>query len=302
MAKVLSTEKVSRRTLGAIAITGMFGRTSFKTSAKFPLTEAADAATSKSGQTPENILPNVQWQVWSALAGAFWNENDKAWRLYCVTKMNREGTGTQYPIVCDRFDVLNNNPTFYTKNTQQLKNGDLVLIEGGGFQWGYDGPGFISTPTAVRVVSLVPDTSFVVVAPLGGVTPRSVLNGVTARPICPGYLGQIGNGNAADGWKKTPSMTVWADDFAENTCAGAIRTMGVRKDQSVAETLSWTCPPAQLPKYQGRVVSFGALVYPKSAQGRRNTWRPYIFESVSGYHHPIVDAVDETSVRFSLRQ
>jgi len=127
MAKVLSTEKVSRRTLGAIAITGMFGRTSFKTSAKFPLTEAADAATSKSGQTPENILPNVQWQVWSALAGAFWNENDKAWRLYCVTKMNREGTGTQYPIVCDRFDVLNNNPTFYTKNTQQLKNGDLVL-------------------------------------------------------------------------------------------------------------------------------------------------------------------------------
>ena len=133
-------------------------------------------------------------------------------------------------------------------------------------------------------------------------TPRSVLNGVTARPICPGDLGQIGTGNAADGWKKTPSMTVWADDFAENTCAGAIRTMGVRKDQSVAETLSWTCPPAQLPKYQGRVVSFGALVYPKSAQGRRNTWRPYIFESVSGYHHPIVDAVDETSVRFSLRQ
>ena len=215
---------------------------------------------------PENFLPNCQWQLWSGLG--------------YITKQNVEGTGNQTAISCSSFDTLNNEPTFITAETSQLKNGDLAIVSGGGFQWAYAGVGYVATATSNRVVSLVNDTSFKLQAQLGGVSPAASV-AVTVTPISPGDLGALGTGQCADGWKKTTTLSVWPDDFTANGCPGAIRVLGVRKGAATTESINWGCPSNTLRKYLGRTISIGALVRQK-VQAGAGTWTISIVDAVGG--------------------
>lgn len=216
-----------------------------------------------SGFVQENILPNSQWQL--ASTGY-------------VTKQNEAGTGDQTAITCTGFDVSNNNPRFFTSNTQELKVGDIVVVSGGGFQWGYAGAGYVSTATAVRVESIVPGVS-VRIAPVsfGGVTPAASA-ACTLTPITGGVSG-AGSGQSLDGWKKSTTAITWADDFSSNSCVGAIRTLGVRKGAASGESVSFTAPTAQIRRYAGRSITFGCLVRQKVQSGA-GTWTLSISDGV----------------------
>lgn len=217
-----------------------------------------------------NFLPNCQWQLWGDVVGG----------SIPIQKQNQAGTGNQATMNCTGFTTTTATPTFLTPNTGQLKVGDLVQITGGGFQWGYAGVGYINTPTAVRVIAVTPNTSFQVAGPLGGagVSPAASA-AVLAAPICAGDLGAVGLG--PDGWTKTTSLNIWADDFVANQCPGSIRTLGIRKGSAAAEVFSWQCPAGKLAKYLGRTVTFGVLVR-QSVQGGAGTSSISINDSVTG--------------------
>ena len=213
-----------------------------------------------------NFLPNNQWQLWTG--------------LNYITKQTAAGTAAQTAVSSSAYSLANNAPTFTVANTQALRVGDLVVVSSGGFQWGYAGSGYVSTATANRVAAIVSNTSVTVASsPLGGVTPAGSA-ATTLTPITPGDNGS-GTGQAADGWKKSTTLTVWADDWAANACPGAIRTMGIRKGSASAESISWTVSPNQIAKYQGQDVVFGVLVRQK-VQGGQGTWRTYISDDVTG--------------------
>jgi hypothetical protein len=215
----------------------------------------------------DNFLPNVNWQSWAIVGGG----------VNYITKMNAAGTAAQTAVSSSAFTPSSNTPTFTTSNTQQLKNGDLVIITGNSFKWTYNGVAGTPPVTAVRVTNLIPNTSFQVTGQLGGLSPASSV-ATTVTPISPGYSGATGI--AADGWDKTSTLTVWPDDFAANAYPGAIRTMGVLKDLGTAETVYWACQPTQLAKYAGRTVTFGVPVFQK-VQGGSGTWKLWINDGVT---------------------
>lgn len=211
-----------------------------------------------------NFLPNCQWQVWTVGA---------------VTKMNAAGTAVQTTVSVTSFDTTNGQPRFFTANTQAIRVGDIVRVTGGApFKWGYSGIGAVSTDTGCRVVAINPNVSITIQPPLGATSPGAS-SACTLQPLGPGDLG-TGTGQAADNWKKTPTMTVWADDWAANACVGAIRTMGIRKDNTSAEAVNWTLPTIQLPRYAGRTITFGALVYQKVQSGA-GTYKLYIADGIA---------------------
>ena len=176
-------------------------------------------------------------------------------------------------------------------NSVRLSQAATAMLSGNyysfvGYKWAYRGAGPVTTPTASRVASIRTNTSITLSpAALGAVSP-AVSAPTVMSPIAPGDNG-TGNGQAADGWKKTGTLVVWADDWASNACPGAIRTMGVRKQANSSETLSWTVAPNQIKTYRGRTVTFGVLVYQKVGSGA-GTWHAYIND-------------DETGTTFSAR-
>ncbi len=214
-----------------------------------------------------NFLPNPQWQLWSGLG--------------YITKQNEAGTGPQTAITSTAYTLTTQTPTFTTTNTQTLRVNDLVVISGGGYQWGYGGVGYISTATSNRVTTVTPNTSVVVVSQLGGVSPIGSA-GTVLTPIQPGDLG-TGTGQGADGWKKTGTLTVWPDDWSANACPGAIRVLGMRKGAAgdASEDFYWTVSPNQIGAFRGRQVTFGVLVYQKVQQGS-GTFRIYTVDNVTG--------------------
>lgn len=144
--------------------------------------------------------------------------------------------------------------------------------------WAYTGLGYVSVRTASRVVQVNAGSNIIVQGNFSGVSP-AVSATVTATPIAPGDVGS-GSGQAADGWKKTGTLTIWADDWSNNIPPGAIRTLGAKKDLGTQEFLSWSNAPNQLAKYQGRTITCGALVK-QGVQGGAGTWRLFIGDSGS---------------------
>lgn len=224
--------------------------------------------------TSGNILPNCQWQLWGDVVGG----------SSPITKQLQNGTGSQTAVSYTSFTPTNAAPVFLTTNTQQIKVGDLVTLPAS--FWGFSGVGYINVPTAVRVSAVVPNTSITVVSPFtstvsvqgGSVSPASSSAGVMT-PVCAGALGTGVLG--PDGWNKTSSLNIWADDFASNQCPGSIRTLGIRKGSASTESMSWQCPTSQLSQYLGRIITFGVLIR-QSVQGGSGTWAATITDSVNG--------------------
>lgn len=224
--------------------------------------------------TSGNILPNCQWQLWGDVVGG----------SMPITKQLQNGTGSQTSISYTSFTTTTTNPVFLTTNTQQIKVGDLVTLPAS--FWGFGGVGYINVATSVRVTAVVPNTSITVVSPFtstvssqaGGVSPGTSSAG-TMIPICAGDLGVGALG--PDGWTKTNSLSIWADDFTSNQCPGSIRTLGVRKGVTGSESVVWPCPASQLSQYKGRIITFGVVVK-QSVQGGSGTWAIAITDNVTG--------------------
>ena len=225
-------------------------------------------ATSVSPTNNFNFLPNTQWQLWTATG--------------FITKQNSTGTGSQAPVTCTSFDTANNQPRFFTSNTQALRVGDIVSVSGGSgsFTWIYPGIGVNSTANGNRVVAINPNVSVTVQGNLGAISPASSFSGVVIVPIICGMSTATGSGQCADGWKKSTTTGVWADDWANNSCVGAIRTLGVIKGTSGQEAVNWTAPTAQMARYAGKAISFGVLVK-QGVQGGAGTWRAFINDNIS---------------------
>ena len=202
-----------------------------------------------------NLLPNVQWQAWVALSGF-----NGAGTCISITKQNSTGTASQTPITVTGFDTSNNTPRLFTANTQAVRLGDLILLPDG--FWGYAGAGHLSNASGggstARVIVVNHNVSITVQGNFGGVSP-TVSAASTATPISAGDLGS-GTGQCADGWKKTPTLIVWPDDFTANAYPGAIRPMGIRKGASSSEVVEWIAPSNQIAKYAGRTITFGVAV------------------------------------------
>jgi hypothetical protein len=196
----------------------------------------------------DNLLPNTNWQLFTQLPS-------------CDCAMNYQGTGTQFNISISSFDASNNNPNFYTSNTEQIEVGALVAI---------DFPAFGAGLTALRVNRVVPNSSFQCQLPFGMLSPAASF-ATTARPvsICD-YEGRSAVG--PDGWKKSASLVLWPDDFVTNACVGAKRVLGLRKQSDNTESLFWPCPTGDIRKFAGRTITFGALVKQKVQSGP-GTWR-----------------------------
>jgi hypothetical protein len=200
----------------------------------------------------QNILPNTQWQLWTATG--------------YITKPLVSGTGPESAISVASFQTHNNTPQLYTSNTQQVVAGDIGVT---GFQWCYSGIGCVATPAAERVDAVVANDHIIITGNLGGISPAAS-TATTFTPITAGDIG-TGTGQSADGWKKSGSLIVWADDWPANRYPGAIRVLGVRKGSTSVESQYWMCAPNKVAQLVGRTITFGVEVYQK-VQGASGSW------------------------------
>lgn len=207
-----------------------------------------------------NLLPNTNWQVFSSLA--------------FVTRQGHEGAGPQAPIVCTS-STLGNTPTFYTANTGQLTIGTIGYFV-------YGSPSISIAPA--RVTAINPNVSFTVQLPWNEVLSNSC--SPTFVPIGIGDYSSSTNPWGPDGWMKTPSLIIWADDFSSNTCPGAVRVLGCRKASSSPEYLIYQVPASEIARYKGRTIQVGSFVWQKLQQAS-GTWELIITDdngtSVSPY-------------------
>lgn len=185
-----------------------------------------------------NLLPNTNWQLFSGFAG-----NPSA-----TSAMKADGTGYQNSVVVSSFSVTNNQPTCLTSNTQDLYENCLVVFGSG--LGGFSG-------WALRAFGIVPNTSFKVQMPFITTSP-GVSSAITAFPMGIGDAGTSSGG--PDGWSKTSSLIMWADDFATNRCPGAVRVMGLRKGITGTENFYCTFSSDLISKIRGRTVTLGAMV------------------------------------------
>ena len=212
--------------------------------------------------TVDNFLPNVQWQLFSGVG--------------YITKQNAAGSAAETPVSCSAFSTSNGLPTFTCANTQALKIGDLVITSTVAF-WNYSSAGFISCAQvqcgaggqvqASRVVNLVPNTYVYVQGNAGGTSP-SVSSAQTLTPIAPGDAGVTGQG--ADGWTKTLTLTMAADDFPANAYPGQIRPLLLRKGASGSEVYRYNFPQNNISYFQGKQITCGAAVLSRASVGNGN--------------------------------
>jgi hypothetical protein len=187
----------------------------------------------------QNLLSNTQWQVFASLDD--------------IPKINALGNGTQANVAVTGFTPGVNYVTFTTANTQQLKAGDLIYFNASGLNF-----------APMHVISVTPNVSFTAYLPGQLSSPASAA--VTAFPITVGeYPGVSING--PNGWQKTSSLALWRDDFPANSVPDSLYSLGMAKGSSATESLTRTIPNAQLAKFRGRNVAFGAWVLSRANVG-----------------------------------
>lgn len=196
--------------------------------------------------TGANLMRNTNWQLSSKLIA-----------LTTVTSaMKADGTGLQAAVSVSSFVTANNQPTCFTSDTKDLYNGCLVAFGNG--HAGLSGGG-------LRVIGLVPNTSFKVQLQLGGSSPGSS-SALTAFPI--GILEPGTFSTAPDcGWSKTASLVMWPDDFPTNRCPGAKRVLGLRATAASTATFTYTVDSDDLPSLRGRTLSLGMRIRQKVGAG-----------------------------------
>ena len=222
--------------------------------------------------TVDNLLPNVQNQLWSG--------------VQFITKQNAAGTAAQTALSCSGFNTTNANPTITCANTQTLRVNDLIWTSIVGF-WGYAGVGYINCGsvnctaglvTSNRVTTVTTNTSVVIASPgFGGVSPAASA-AVTLTPIAPGAASGT---NGADGWTKTGTLLATIDDWgaaatpATTVYPGCERPLLLRKGITGQEIYEYNVPANAIGRFQGQTVTFGAAVYQR-VQGGASTFNLHI--------------------------
>jgi hypothetical protein len=200
----------------------------------------------------QNLLPNTQWQTASAVCGLCGGS--------LVVETNREGTAIISPsISVTAFTTNSATPTFYTANTDQLKVGDIVIVQGAGGCQGIMGY------SPLRIQSLTPNVSFTAQVPLQSNSPGTSC-ALTVTPITIGNYDGTGI-YGPDGWMKTNSLNMWRDTFAVNRRPGSFYTMGFRKGSASVEHFYSSVPADLIPRYQGRTIVFGSPVLSRANVG-----------------------------------
>lgn len=190
----------------------------------------------------ENLAPNSQWEIFSGLTYG--------------TRWNVQGTGTLGQVHLTGYSISSGQVVLaISGSTSGWKAGDLIAISGTGLP-----PALSVGPMRVR--ALVADTSITVIPPLG-LMPTGAATGIVT-PINIGGLASSGTGDAADGWKKSISTSVWREDNAANVAADAIFALGVNKRTSSDEAV-YLNPDIRL--FRGKRICFGAAVNHKVKNG-----------------------------------
>lgn len=198
----------------------------------------------------ENLAPNSQWEIFSGMTYG--------------TRWNVQGTGTLGQIHLTGYSIVRGQVVLAVSgSTTAWKTGDLIAISGPGL------------PTALsvgplRIRALVADTSITVIPPLG-LMPTGRATGIVT-PINIGGLASSGTGDAADGWKKSISTSVWREDNAANVATGAIFALGVNKRTPADEAVYLNL---DIRLFRGKRICFGAEVNHKVRTGAGD-WEAFI--------------------------
>lgn len=207
------------------------------------------------GVNTQNVLPNTQWQVATAIGSS--------------TKMNPQGTGTALPISVSSYTVGANTVVALTTNTGDLKVGDLVS-----FSAAADANLRLSY---CRVDAVTPNVSFTVSLPLGLKTAASAA--CTATPVMAGGAASVGTGDAFDGWSKTTTLQVWREDNVVNLQPGSAYSAGLLKGAATPELMYCSLPAREVPRYLNRQVVFGTWCYQKIGTAG---WRAFVTTNGTG--------------------
>jgi hypothetical protein len=214
-----------------------------------------------------NLLPNVNWQLWSALT--------------FIGKQNASGVGS-YPAVSMTCTAVQTQQPVLT-GAHPFSVGDIAILSKSGVHnfWGYTGTGYVNTLCGAEIIVATPN-SITLQSNFGGVSPAAA--GTWAvQGIGIGDL--TGSAQGPDGWTKTPSLQCWADDFDVNACPGAIRVLGLRKGITGSEDFYWQCPIDphfyQIKRFRGKTITFAVMVWHK-IQGGVGTCQAYIHDDVTG--------------------
>ncbi len=207
---------------------------------------------------PQNLAPNSQWEIWSAVGYS--------------RAQNIAGTAEVAPIAATDNSVgTSGASTFTVATTGELKVGDLVTVSGTGVD-----PAFLVSP--MRVTALT-STSISVRIPQGL---RPKLHGnATITPIVIGNSAAKNTGAAADGWTKSLSMPIWRENNQVNIAQGAYYSIGMVKDLAEAEQF-YLLPDVR--KFAGKTIVFGILGYQK-VRTSAGTWRIFFNDSVYGVRY-----------------
>lgn len=251
----------------------------------------ANSATTVNGQTctlgstctvtggnVDNFLPNVQNQLFSGVTFGY--------------KQVQNGSTSENPVSCSGFSISSNTPVFTCANTQQIRVGDIVTTSTASF-WGYAGPGFITCAQvqctggnvqAARVIAVVANTSVTLQGNMGGISPASS-GAQTLYVIAPGDGGTSTRG--ADGWDKSSSLIMFADDWPANAYPGTIRPLLLRKGSASAEYYRFTYPSNNMATFQGKTITCEMAVLSRASVGNGN-FNLAFYDNVTGFSNSTV--------------
>ena len=183
-----------------------------------------------------NLLPNTAWQISTGMG--------------LVAKMNLEGTGTLSPNSVTSYTTGANTITVNVADIYQLQPGHLGT---------FDGAAHANLKKCAFRVDSVSGNSFTAPLPLGLTAPSSAA--CNFHPSVAGDYGSTGCG--PDGWDKDLALHCWIEDNAVNLDVGVVRVLGCKKTSGGPQTVYHTVSALELPKWRGRVVTFGVRGYQK---------------------------------------
>ena len=190
-----------------------------------------------------NILPNTQWQIYTYTPTVKIAVGGLSGQSACSVSSYTTGSST---VVCS------------TSDTSMLTLGDLVLFSAAAHA--------NLKVTLLRVVAIVPNTSFTVYLPLGLTGASSAA--CTATPQMIGDINYPGvTSICADGWVKSSTLRSGRDTWAANAAPGSPYSLWVLKSSSSYEVVYHTIPARDLARYVGRTVAFGCWVWNKVKAG-----------------------------------
>jgi len=206
-------------------------------------------------QVTKNLFPNSQWLVATGLNGA--TRYDAAGAAMGTVNVSSYTTGAN-TVVC------------LTADTSQVVLGGIIV---------FNAPADIALRNnyALRVVAVVPNTSFTVILPFG--LTASASTACTAQMWERGGSASAGTGDGFDGWSKAanPSLECWRDAWPANVRGGSTYSCGLKKAAGTAEYYYHRVPARDAAQLWSKTITIRAYIKSPAGGG----WRIFVNDSVS---------------------